>query len=201
MFTGIVSHLGEVRRCQPECLELALPAGLTLPVGGSVAVNGVCLTATRVQGRLMTADVSPETLKKTALGALQAGEQVNLERPCRPGGFLDGHVVQGHVDAVGSVLSIAPEGNSFKFTFQVDAGWDRYLVEKGAVAVDGISLTVFDVGGGKFSVAVIPHTFERTNLKHKRPGAPVNVEFDVLGKYTEKLLRAYLDSLRGNHGV
>lgn len=201
MFTGIVSHTAQVTRCQAGSLELALPAGLKWPVGGSAAVNGVCLTAVGTHESLVVADLSPETLKRTALGALRTGNCVNLERPCRAGDSLDGHVVQGHVDAVGSVLAIVAEGRSHRFTFGVEGAWDRYVVEKGSVAVDGISLTVFDVRPGRFSVAVIPHTFECTNLKHRRPGDVVNVEFDVLGKYTEKLLQVYLTSLRGKDGL
>ena len=192
MYTGIITALGQVVRRQNETLALKVPPSLGLEVGASVAVNGVCLTVTRLEAHTMEADVSPETLRKTALGALNADDVVNLEQPCRVGQTLDGHIVQGHVDVVGRVLGIEPEGNAFLFTFGVEAAWDRYLVEKGSVAVEGISLTVFDVSEGHFKAAIVPHTYAHTNLQHKQAGDPVNVEFDILGKYTEKLLSAQL---------
>lgn len=188
MFTGIIRNIGQVVRCEGSALTLSLPVGLKLSVGGSVAINGTCLTATRLQGQALETDLSPETLKKTALGSLKPGDLVNLETPCRVGDSLDGHFVQGHVDTVGQTLAVQPQGDFYRFAFQVDDEWDRYLVEKGSVAVDGISLTVFDVSHGRFCVAIIPHTYQHTNLHHKKAGDPINVEFDVLGKYTEKLL-------------
>lgn len=192
MFTGIITALGSVVTFRQNALEVRLPQQLSLAVGASLAVNGVCLTATRLNGQTMETDVSPETLRKTALGTLKPGDVVNLERPCRVGQTLDGHIVQGHVDTVGRVCDIEAEGNGYLFTFEVDADWHRYLVEKGSVAVDGISLTAFEVSKGRFKVAIVPHTYAHTNLQHKQAGDPVNVEFDVLGKYTEKLLSAQL---------
>ncbi len=194
MFTGIVAGLGRVGRLDRHRLSFAVPDGFELKPGDSVAVNGTCLTAVAFDGGLVGADLSPETLSRTALGGLEPNEPVNLELPLRAADRLGGHFVQGHVDAVGHVERIEPEGESYRFVFRVDARWDRYLVEKGSVTVDGISLTAFDVRDGAFAVAVIPHTFRHTNLGSKRVGDLVNVEFDVLGKYAEKLLAARLQA-------
>jgi len=194
MFTGIVAGLGPVRRLDRYRLSFAVPAGFALKPGDSVAVNGTCLTAAALDGALVTADLSPETLFRTALGSLKPDEAVNLELPLRADDRLGGHFVQGHVDAVGAVTGIEPEGASYRLCFRVDPRWDRYLVEKGSVAVDGISLTAFDVRDGAFAVAVIPHTFAHTHLGARRAGDAVNVEFDVLGKYAEKLLAARLQA-------
>jgi len=199
MYTGIVTDTGRVVRFERNVLVLNVPADFSLEVGSSLAVNGACLTATALQGHTVTMDVSPETLKRTALGTLNPDDLVNLERPCRVGDTLDGHIVQGHVDTVGRVVGIENEGNARRFTFCVEPRWDRYLIEKGSVALEGISLTVFGLDEGTFSVAVIPHTYSHTNLHGKQPGDPVNVEFDLLGKYTEKLLQAQL--ARGRDGV
>ncbi len=197
MFTGIVTHLGRVLERTPEQLKLSLPEDLQLEIGSSLAVNGTCLTATQLNANTMIADVSPETWRKTMLGDLNLDDVVNLERPSKIGDTLDGHYVLGHVDTVGEVVSIEPEADSYLFTFRVNASEDRYLVEKGSIALDGISLTIFNVNQGQFTVAIIPHTFEHTNLHNKQPGDPVNIEFDVLGKYTEKLLNAHLNATRG----
>ncbi len=192
MFTGIVQALGEVRARERGSLAVYAPslAG-ELAVGGSVAVNGVCLTAVAVDPGAGTfrADLSPETLRRTALGDLQEGDRVNLELPLRAGEFLGGHWVQGHVDTVGEVVAVEPQPDgSYLFTFQVDLQYDPWIVEKGSIAVDGISLTPFDVREGRFSVAVIPHTYHHTTLKSRGPGARVNVEFDILAKYVAKQL-------------
>jgi len=199
MYTGIIEGTGRVVHFERGVLTLDLPADFPLGVGSSVAVNGVCLTATELPNSTVTMDVSPETLRCTALGSLNPDDVVNLERPCRVGDRLDGHIVQGHVDTVGRVVGVRSEGNAYVFTFCVDSQWDRYLVEKGSVALEGISLTVFDLDQGTFSVAVIPHTYAYTNLHAKRPEDAVNVEFDLLGKYTEKLLHA--QTVRGKRGV
>jgi riboflavin synthase len=188
MFTGIITHLGQVLDLNDGVLRLSLPDNLSLPEGGSLAVNGTCLTAIQESDGTFRADLSPETLRKTALGKLRSDQVVNLELPCQIGQTLDGHYVLGHVDTIGHVVGFEKEKNSYLYTFEVDAEWDRYLVEKGSVAMDGISLTIFNVDQGRFSVAIIPHTLEQTNLNEKQAGDSVNVEFDILGKYTEKLL-------------
>ena len=192
MFTGIVQALGEVRAREGGALAVYAPslAG-ELAVGGSVAVNGVCLTAVAVDPGAGTfrADLSPETLRRTALGDLREGDGVNLELPLRAGDFLGGHWVQGHVDTVGEVVAVEPQPDgSYLFAFQVEPRYDLWIVEKGSIAVDGISLTPFDVREGRFSVAVVPHTYHHTTLKSRGPGARVNVEFDILAKYVAKQL-------------
>jgi riboflavin synthase len=173
MFTGIITHLGKVLDLSAGVLRLSLPADLSLSEGGSLAVNGTCLTAIQESDGTFRADLSPETLRKTALGELRSDQVVNLELPCQIGQTLDGHYVLGHVDTMGHLVEIKAEENSYLYTFEVEAEWDRYLVEKGSVAVDGISLTIFDVDQGK----------------QKQQGDSVNIEFDILGKYTEKLLK------------
>lgn len=189
MFTGIVAGLGEVVRLDKGRLVLSPPPGLLPPVGGSIAVNGICLTASEVADGCFAADLSPETLKRTNLGALRTGEKVNLELPLAAAGRFDGHLVLGHIDAVGEVVSIFPQGASHAFTFKVAPEFDHLLVEKGSVAVDGISLTAFNIHEGEFTVAIVPYTYDKTNLQYRRPGDRVNVEFDILGKYVEKLLK------------
>jgi len=201
MFTGIVTHLGRIIERTSEQLKLSLPEELGLEIGSSLAINGTCLTATQLESNTMVADVSPETWRKTMLGELDDDDIVNLERPSKIGDTLDGHYVLGHVDTVGEVVSIEREADSYLFTFRVNAAEDRYLVEKGSIALDGISLTIFNVDQGQFTVAIIPHTYEQTNLHTKQPGDSVNIEFDVLGKYTEKLLHAHLNAGRGKDAI
>jgi riboflavin synthase len=161
-----------------------------LRIGDSVAVNGVCLTAVRIDGDRFAADLSPETLRHTDLGSLRPGDPVNLEPAVAIGGRLGGHLVQGHVDGTGRVLSIRREGDSRIFRLSVPKRLSRYVVEKGFIAVDGISLTVVSVGVGSFTVAVIPHTFKHTNLHTKQPGQRVNLEADIFAKYVERLMEA-----------
>lgn len=193
MFTGIIKALGEVK--QRESAQLIIAAAeiaKELSVGQSVAVNGVCLTAVRVElarGEFMV-DLSPETLRRTNLGTLRPTDKVNLELPLRGGDRFDGHIVLGHVDTTGEILAIKPEADSHLFSLQVSREFDRLLAEKGCVAIDGISLTAFNIERGKFEVAIIPHTYQVTHLRYRRVGDRVNVEFDILGKYVEKLMRA-----------
>jgi riboflavin synthase len=156
-------------------------------LGDSIAVNGTCLTLVDQTGDWWVADVSDETAARTNLGALAPGDPVNLERPVRMQDRLGGHVVLGHVDAVGRVLAPAPD-----LRVQIPAALMRYCVEKGSIAVDGISLTIFDLDDESFRVAVIPHTAAVTTLGSKGPGAPVNIEVDVMAKHVEKLLHAHL---------
>lgn len=194
MFTGVVQELGTVRRTEPQGggARLEIEAGPVLDdldVGGSVAVNGACLTAAAVGDGWWAADAVEETLRRTDLGDLAPGDRVNLERPLRAGGRLDGHLVQGHVDAVGT-LAARDENADGSFLVRVGAPPDvlRYVVEKGSVAVDGVSLTVVDVLDDGFTVALIPHTAEVTTLGLKSAGAPVNLEVDLVAKYVERLV-------------
>jgi len=182
MFTGLIEELGTLAARDGARFRFA--ASLVTAdarVGDSIAVNGCCLTVVQLGPGWWSADVVDETLARTTLGDLQPGSAVNLERPLRLGDRLGGHLVQGHVDGVGEVVSVAP-------ALVVRTPDTRYLVEKGSVAVDGVSLTVVDVAGHQFSVAVIPHTSEVTTLGHRRPGDRVNLEFDLVAKYVEGLV-------------
>jgi len=187
VFTGLVQARGRI--AELEAGRLAVEAvDLGLAKGGSVAVNGVCLTATAVADEGFRADVMDETLRRTALGRLRQGEPVNLEAALRAGDPLGGHVMQGHVDSVGTVAAVEPEG--FARVVRIDAGTEvlRYVVEKGSIAVDGVSLTVASVDVDGFAVSLVPETLERTTLGTVEPGTRVNLEVDVLAKYVEKLM-------------
>ena len=194
MFTGIITALGEVEQLEGAKLTISAPVIVgELALGKSVAVNGVCLTAIAVnseKGEFM-ADVSPETLRRTNLGLLKPKDRVNLELPMRLGDRFDGHIVLGHVDTTAEIIHIKPEHESWIFSFTVTKGFDGFLIEKGSVALDGISLTAFNIKRGKFDVAIVPHTFRVTNLQHRRVGDRVNVEFDLFAKHIEKLVRVY----------
>jgi riboflavin synthase len=188
MFTGLVQATGTVTSIEDGRLALETAEPLGLAEGDSVAVNGVCLTATGVQGPGFRADVMGETLRRTALGSLTAGSAVNLELPLRTGDPLGGHMVQGHVDGTGAVESVTEEG--FARLVRIAAAEDvlRYVAEKGSVAVDGVSLTVAEVDEAGFTVSLIPETLERTTLGSAEPGRRVNLEVDVIAKYVEKML-------------
>ncbi len=192
MFTGLVGSIGEVERAERtgDGTRLSIAAaGLAgeLAEGDSVAVNGVCLTATAVDGGAFSADVMAETLSRSSLGPVDAGDRVNLELPLRASDRLGGHVVQGHVDGVGDVRSIAQDGFARLVEVGADPALLRYVVEKGSIAVDGVSLTVAAIGADSFTVSLIPETLERTTLGSVEPGRRVNLEVDVLAKYVEKL--------------
>lgn len=192
MFTGIVTAMGEVRERLPDGLTIFCPTiASELRVGGSVAVSGVCLTAVSVDKKKgqFEVELSFETLRRTTLGSLKKGSFVNLELPLQLSDRLGGHLVQGHVDTIGEVVAIEPQGESYLYTFQVDPQYDPFLVEKGSVAIDGVSLTPFHISNGRFKVAVIPHTFKVTTFQGLRQGDKVNVEFDILAKYVAKLVR------------
>ncbi|MER3417811.1 MAG: riboflavin synthase [Chloroflexota bacterium] len=194
MFTGIVEAKGTVvdvsrlSRGMRLAVDLAELDGLR--PGDSLAVNGVCLTITGLQSAVASMDVVLETLRRTTLKDLRPGEPVNLERPARPTSLLGGHVVQGHVDAVGRVMARRPHGEGILLEVAAPADVMRYVVPKGSIAVDGVSLTVVSEtpGGRGFVVALIPHTLAATTLGRRMVGAPVNLEADVLGKYVERLL-------------
>ena len=155
-----------------------------------MAVSGVCLTAVDLSNKSFTADLAQETWKRTSFSRIREGALVNLELPMRANGRFDGHVVQGHVDGIGRFVSLAPNpnGNDFVLTIQVPSEWTRYIVGKGSLAIEGISLTVATIDGVEVRVAIIPHTAEMTNLSSLRPGDPVNLEVDVIAKYVEKML-------------
>ena len=162
-----------------------------LAVGGSIAINGVCLTATAIQDRAFSADVSPETLDRTNLGGLKTGARVNLERPLLPTGRLSGHFVQGHVDGVGELQSLASVGDgNWWLQIRVPQELLRYLVYKGSIAIDGISLTIASVEDDTIGVAIIPHTYEATSLGRFEVGAKVNLECDVIAKHVERLMQS-----------
>ena len=188
MFTGLVQSSGTVTAFDDGRLVVDTAQPLELSPGGSVAVSGVCLTATRIAGQGFEADVVDETLRRTSLGALRAGDTVNLELALRAGEPLGGHMVQGHVDGVGTIEAVSEQelGRSVRIVAAADIL--RYVVEKGSVTVDGVSLTVAAVDDESFSVALIPETLERTTLGAAAPGAPVNLEVDLLAKYVEKLV-------------
>jgi riboflavin synthase len=193
LFTGIVEEMGRVVEVTPdgEGLQLRIEAGLAgeLSGGDSVAVSGVCLTAVEPGAAGFRADLSPETVQRSALGGLAPGDAVNLELPLRPADRLGGHIVQGHVDGVGAIESVSDRGSSRDVRFSAPKELLRYVVEKGSVTVDGVSLTVTAVDDTGFSVSLIPETLERTTLGTGRPGRPVNLEVDVIAKHVEKLLQ------------
>jgi riboflavin synthase len=194
MFTGIIEETGEVISCRADgdVFRLVLRAGRILEdlaIGGSVSVNGCCLTATRIEGDVLHFDLAPETVARTRFDErLRPGTAVNLERPLRLSARLDGHFVQGHVDGVAEVASVEATGNSSEIAFELPPGLARYCVFKGSIALDGVSLTCARVEGALVSVAVIPHTLAVTTLGRLRPRDPVNVEVDLVAKYVEKLL-------------
>jgi riboflavin synthase len=197
VFTGIVEELGEVVGI--DVGEDSARIRIRGPVvtadaarGDSIAINGVCLTVTRAQDGEFSADVMGETMDHSSLGALTAGTVVNLERPVRPGDRLGGHIVQGHVDGTGTILSRQTASDWDTVRISIPAGLARYVVDKGSVAVDGISLTVSgqgdDAGGAWFEVSLIPETLARTTLGRKQPGDVINIEVDLIAKYVERLL-------------
>jgi riboflavin synthase len=192
MFTGLVETTARVRRVDPDGdgvrLEVETPLAAELAQGDSIAVNGVCLTAVEPGNGRFKADVMAETLRRSSLGPLAEGDQVNVELPLRAGDRLGGHVVQGHVDGVGTVEDVREEGFARIVRIAADTALLRYVVEKGSIAVDGVSLTVAEVDDGGFTVSLIPETLERTTLGLAAPGRVVNLEVDVLAKYVEKLV-------------
>ena len=193
MFTGIVEEMGTVRSVQRGARSAVLSIGARLvledlKIGDSVAVNGVCLTATSVDGGGFTADVMHETLDRSSLGALGPGSPVNLERAMAADGRFGGHIVSGHIDGTGTITAIRRDDNALWYTLSAPPALLRYIVEKGSITIDGISLTVARVDETGFCVSVIPHTAAMTVLGKKRPGDVVNLETDIIGKYVEKLL-------------
>ena len=192
MFTGLVAEQGTIKRLQrsEDGVRLVIAASLDgeLREGDSVAVNGVCLTATEVRDGEFTAEVMNQTLERTALADARTDASVNLELPLRACDRLGGHMVQGHVDGVGRLVEVTPDGFARRLRIEADPALLRYVVQTGSIAVDGVSLTVADVDEETFTVSLIPETLQRTNLRDGEPGATVNLEVDVLAKYVEKLV-------------
>ena len=206
MFTGIIEETGRILSCRSEregallVIETStLSAGLKN--GDSVAVNGVCLTVIHCDGATFSCQLSTETLQRTNFGSFGAGTPVNLERPVKVGDRFGGHFVLGHVDGVGRLLSASASGDGSNMKFQFPAELERYFVYKGSVAVDGISLTIASLEKGSFSVAVIPHTLNVTNLKDLKLGDPVNLEVDILGKYFERFFQLGLTQRRAGEEI
>lgn len=194
MFTGIVQSIGTIARVEPlgGDTRIVIDArGLDtsdVAVGDSISVSGVCLTAVTVDRAQFSADVSVETLSRTTLGTLKSGDCVNLEKSLRLADRLGGHLVSGHVDGLGRVVSVESDARSQRWTFEVSAGLSRYIAAKGSVCVDGVSLTVNDVDSNRFGVNLIPHTIGATTFQSKRVGDAVNVEVDMIARYVERLL-------------
>jgi riboflavin synthase len=198
MFTGLIADLGSVAALEQDAdgatLEISSGLAADLREGDSIAVNGVCLTATDVDGAGFRAQAMAETLRRSSLGGLRAGSPVNLELALRAEDRLGGHIVQGHVDGVATVGAVREDGFSRVLSFEVEAPLARYLVEKGSVAVDGVSLTVSALDERGFSVSLIPETLQRTNLGQIGEGAIVNIEVDVLAKHVERLMQSYQEA-------
>lgn len=194
MFTGIVEEIGTVQGIQngaASCVLTVAAETVTsdVHIGDSIAVNGTCLTVCRADAHSFSADVMPETMRRTNLGSLKRGSRVNLERAMPANGRFGGHIVSGHIDGTGTVRELKPEGNAVWVTVSAGAEILRYIVEKGSVAIDGISLTAARVTERDFAVSVIPHTAQETVLLSRKPGDTVNLECDIIAKYTEKLLK------------
>ena len=206
MFTGIVESTGIVRAltARDGDAKLVVEAGAFLDgarIGDSIAVSGVCVTITRTGGPLFEADLGAETLRRTTLGQLRAGASVNLERPLAVGDRLGGHIVQGHVDGVGRVAERRREGEGWWVEITLPPGLARYVVEKGSIAVDGVSLTVASIAADRFAVSLIPHTCAATTLGGLRDGALVNLEVDVIAKHVERLAAPHLAAGRAEEDV
>jgi riboflavin synthase len=198
MFTGIVRELGKVEAVERAGggvrLRVRAPAtAAEASVGDSVALNGVCLTAIAVDDGVVAFDAVPETLRRSSLGRLEAGAPVNVEPALRAGEPLGGHFVQGHVDGVGRVRAVEAEGDGSRLVVEIPPALERYCVEKGSIALEGVSLTIAAVGPGRVEIALVPHTLAATTLGGLRPGDPVNVEADVVAKHVERLMEARLE--------
>ena len=193
MFTGIVEEIGKIQNVKRNTKSSVLAIKCKkifedIHIGDSVSVNGVCLTVTTFNNEIFTADVMNETLSRSSLGNLKKGSYVNLERAMSVNGRFGGHIVSGHIDGTGKIVKIEKDDNAIWYTMTVEENLIKYIVEKGSIAIDGISLTVANVNGKNFSVSIIPHTAQETILSHRLVGDIVNIENDVIGKYVEKLI-------------
>jgi len=193
MFTGIIESTGTVEKIENKGknIELTLSSSLSseLKIDESLSHNGVCLTVTKCDKSFYTVTIIHESLKKTNFFDIKVGSQVNLERSLKINGRLDGHIVQGHIDCIGKCLNKVDQDNSWLFTFQFSEKFSSLIIEKGSICINGISLTCFDISKNNFTVAIIPHTFENTNFKFLNVGDIVNLEFDILGKYINKIIK------------
>ena len=190
MFTGIVEEIGKVSLARQDRLSIsANTVAGDLKLGDSIAVNGVCLTVSDISGGTFSVDVMPETLRRTNLGSLKSRDEVNLERPLSPSGRLGGHLVQGHIDGTARVAGVSQEAGATLIRFETESALMRYIVEKGFVAVDGISLTVTGRDERSFGVSIVDFTKKHTNLKDVVPGRVVNIEIDIIAKYVEQFLK------------
>jgi riboflavin synthase len=193
MFTGIVEEVGRVASLEPTRLAVScVVVGRDARIGASIAVNGTCLTVVGNEDAQLAFDLSEETLARTALRRLRTGSPVNLERPVTLAARLGGHLVQGHVDGVGEIVAIDQDPTGAVIRVRLPSDLSRYVVEKGSIAVDGVSLTVADIEGPDISIALIPHTLEATTFGAAQPGDPVNLEVDVIAKYVERLMEGHL---------
>ena len=195
MFTGIIEATGEIHRITPLAdggarLNINIPFAKELSLGESVAVNGCCLTVTEVDEQNVAFDLLQQTLNVTNLGQLETGDIVNLERAMLPTSRLSGHIVQGHVDETAEILAVKPQGQDTMFTVALPSTARDLVISRGSIAVDGISLTIAELEEAQFTLWIIPHTLEVTNLRTKRPGHDVNLEFDLLGKYVQRQLES-----------
>ncbi|WP_028610482.1 riboflavin synthase [Paenibacillus harenae] len=194
MFTGLIEEVGQMKGItkQGEAMLLVIGAARVMDgvkLGDSISVNGVCLTVTAFDRATFSADVMPETYRKSSLHQLRLGEKVNLERAMQAGARFGGHIVQGHIDGTGQIVSRENDANAVVFTVRLnDTGMLRYVIPKGSITIDGISLTVADTTASSFTVSIIPHTLSETALQHKHAGDTVNIECDVIGKYVDHLL-------------
>lgn len=192
MFTGIIEATGKVVKLEREAGNLHLyiqsPVSAELKIDQSVAHNGVCLTVVGIDNGIHKVTAIDETLKKTNLGELKEGDELNIERCTKIGERLDGHIVQGHVDQTGECVSVEEQNGSWLYTFRYSPSRENLIVEKGSICINGISLTAFNANDDLFSVAIIPYTYQFTNIKHLHKGSTVNLEFDIIGKYVSRLV-------------
>lgn len=194
MFTGIIAAIGKVESVEPSGGDLRLNINTQkldladVALGDSIAVNGVCLTVIEMVSAKVSFDVSSETLDRTSLGNVKAGSEVNLEKAMAVGDRLGGHIVSGHVDGLGKIVELEPAARSVKFRIEVPTALDRYIAEKGSVCIDGVSLTVNNVGPGWFEVNIIPHTMQETIISEYQAGTEVNIEVDLIARYLERML-------------
>ena len=189
MFTGIIEEIGTLHSLINGKITINCNKILEdMKIGDSISTNGICLTVTNFDKKSFSADVMPETIRRTSLENLKAGDILNLERALKLNDRLGGHIVSGHIDGVGKIKSMRPEGNAIMVTVNAEKNLLRYIAAKGSVALDGMSLTVVDVANDSFSVSLIPHTRDVTNFKDKKNGSPVNIETDVIAKYLERLI-------------
>lgn len=194
MFTGIIEEIGKIKSKNGTSsgYRLVIEADLIfdgLKPGDSVSVNGVCLTADAIDGKTFAADVMPETMISSSLGSLSPGSRINLERAMALGGRFGGHIVSGHIDGTGTISKVINDGNAVRIRVETGSGLLRYIIKKGSIAIDGISLTVTDVDSSGFGVSIIPHTGSGTVLLEKKPGDTVNLENDIVGKYVERFMK------------